>query len=53
MGRKLATAGRPDSAPKAAESMACLLFVLLLAVAFWAGAVWIAESLIRLGAAPY
>jgi hypothetical protein len=53
MRRKLATAGRPDSPPKAAESMACLLFVIVLAVAFWAAVVWIAGSLIRVGALPY
>jgi hypothetical protein len=47
MGRKLAVAGEGRSVQKAAGSMACLAFVLVLALAFWAGAVWIAEFIIR------
>lgn len=31
-----------------ASSIACLGFVVFLAVAFWAGAIWIAETLLRL-----
>jgi hypothetical protein len=30
------------------KSLACLLFVTLLGAAFWAGAVWIAQLVLRL-----
>lgn len=40
---------RPQA--KGLESVACLAFVALLAVAFWAGALWIGETIIRLLAA--
>lgn len=43
-----ATAVRP--AQRSASSIACLAFVVALAVAFWAGAAWIAQFLIRVGA---
>jgi hypothetical protein len=39
MERKLAGAGGGRSARTAAGSLACLLFVLALAVAFWTGTV--------------
>jgi hypothetical protein len=42
---------RPDH--RAVTSVACLAFVLFLAVAFWAGAVWIAEFLIRVSQLGY
>jgi hypothetical protein len=38
--------GRPDQ--RGARSLACLAFVVFLSLAFWAGALWIAEFLIRL-----
>jgi len=30
------------------SSVACLAFVALLGIAFWAGAIWIAELLVRI-----
>lgn len=33
---------------KPASSIACLAFVVLLAVAFWAGVVWIAQALLAM-----
>jgi hypothetical protein len=48
MERKLAAAQQMRSGHGAAGSMACLLFVMMLSGAFWAGAIWIAESLIRI-----
>lgn len=36
---------------KAVESVACLAFVALMASAFWTGALWIFETLIRMFAA--
>lgn len=47
----LAGAGRTD--PRAARSVACLAFVIFLSVAFWAGALWIAEFLMRMGSLGY
>jgi hypothetical protein len=32
----------------AASSVACLAFVLFLAVAFWAGVIWLAAGMLRL-----
>ena len=52
MARKLAAAGRPGekaAGRKGPGSLACLLFVIVLALAFWAGAVWIGEFMIRVG----
>lgn len=53
MGRNLALAGagRPDQ--RAVRSVACLAFVIFLSIAFWAGALWIAEFLIRVGSLGY
>jgi len=36
------------SEAKGPASIACLAFVALLATAFWAGALWIGETIIRL-----
>jgi hypothetical protein len=49
MRRNLAFGGaaRP-AANRGASSLACLAFVAILAVAFWAGALWIAEIAMRL-----
>jgi hypothetical protein len=49
MGRKLAVSD-PGRGHGAAGPTACLLFVLILALAFWAGAVWIGEHVIRVSA---
>lgn len=48
MRRNLAFTGaaRPE-VNRSVSSVACLFFVALLAVAFWAGAVWIAQVLVR------
>lgn len=43
----LAGAGRPEQ--RAARSVACLAFVIFLSIAFWTGALWIAEFLMRMG----
>ena len=48
---KLANFGELRSPYRAATcSVACLAFVIGLAIAFWAGAVWIGEALMRLNA---
>ena len=39
-------AARPTA--KGLSSFACLAFVALLGVAFWAGAVWIGQAVLRL-----
>lgn len=41
------------SGRQGASSIACLAFVIFLAVAFWAGALWIAEGLLRLGSTAF
>jgi hypothetical protein len=38
---------------RALSSLACLAFVALLGTAFWAGAVWIGQALLRLTAAGF
>jgi len=40
-------AARPE-ANRSVSSLACLAFVALLAVAFWAGALWIGQVVVRL-----
>ena len=49
MRRNLAFGGmaRPHG-NRAVSSVACLAFVVLLTLAFWAGAVWIAQTLVRI-----
>ena len=49
MRRHLAFGGaaRPEL-NRSISSVACLLFVVLLGLAFWAGAVWLAQALVRL-----
>ena len=50
--RRPALIGAPARpAGKAVQSVACLAFVAMLAAAFWAGALWIGETLLRLLAA--
>ncbi|MFI4964996.1 MAG: hypothetical protein ACHP9T_06465 [Caulobacterales bacterium] len=39
-------AARPTA--KGVSSLACLAFVALLGIAFWAGAVWIGQAVLRL-----
>jgi hypothetical protein len=49
MRRNLAFGGvtRPE-ANRGVSSVACLAFVALLALAFWAGALWIAQLVVRI-----
>jgi hypothetical protein len=49
MRRNLAFGGatRPEL-NRSVSSVACLAFVAVLGVAFWAGAVWLAQVLVRL-----
>ena len=49
MARHLAFGGAGRSGAHGVSSLACLAFVLLLGAAFWAGAVWIGQLLLRLG----
>jgi hypothetical protein len=53
MARNLALVGTGRTRPRAARSVACLAFVVILSIAFWAGALWIAEFLIRIGSVGY
>jgi len=49
MRRNLALAhGLRGATPKAPRSLACIAFVAVIGVAFWAGAIWIGETLLRL-----
>ena len=47
MARHLAYGGRSRPMAKGASSLACLAFVALLGVCFWAGAVWIGQAVMR------
>jgi hypothetical protein len=47
----LAGAGRPQQ--RAVRSVACLAFVIFLSIAFWAGALWIADFLVHVGPLGY
>ena len=54
MRRNLAFGGvaRP-AAHRGVSSIACLAFVAVLGVAFWAGAIWIAELLVRISGTSF
>jgi hypothetical protein len=47
MRRDLAFTGVARHVERPARSIACLVFVAFLGVAFWAGAAWIAASFLR------
>ena len=47
MARHLAFSGVSRPMARSASSVACLAFVALMGTAFWAGAVWIGETLLR------
>ena len=47
MRRELAFGGVTRQVERPVRSIACLVFVAILGVAFWAGAVWIAEQALR------
>jgi len=49
MARHLAFGGAARPMGKGASSLACLAFVVLLGAAFWAGAVYIGQFLLRIG----
>ena len=47
MRRDLAFMGAARQVGRPARSIACLAFVAALGAAFWAGAIWIAEAILR------
>ena len=47
MPRNVAFGGASRGAARGLTSIACLAFVGMLAIAFWAGALWIGNTLIR------
>lgn len=53
MRRDLVFRGAARQAWRPASSIACLAFVAFLAVAFWAGAVWIAQFFLRVSAGGF
>ena len=53
MARHLAYGGVARPLARSATSVACLAFVALLGSAFWAGAVWIGEAMLRWGAGGF
>ena len=48
MRRNWALVGADRTDQRGVRSLACLAFVIFLSIAFWAGALWIGEFLIRL-----
>jgi hypothetical protein len=48
MRRDLAFMGVARQVERPVRSIACLAFVAVLAAAFWAGAVWIAEAFLKI-----
>ncbi len=48
MPRNLAVTGESRPVNRCIGSLACLAFVVLLALAFWAGALWLGQILMRL-----
>lgn len=49
MRRNLAIGGAAGPMGRGVSSVACLAFVVALAIAFWAGVLWIAEALVSSG----
>jgi len=47
MGRHLAFGGAARPLGRSVSSLACLAFVVLLGLAFWTGAVWLGQALLR------
>jgi hypothetical protein len=47
MRRDLAYGGAARPENRSVSSVACLAFVAVLAVAFWAGALWLGETFLR------
>ena len=50
MARYLAYGGSARPVGRGVSSFACLAFVALLGMAFWAGALWIGQILLRISA---
>lgn len=48
MPRPVAFGGASRGAARGLTSIACLAFVAVLAIAFWSGALWIGNTLIRM-----
>ena len=53
MARYLAFGGPARPMGRSVSSMACLAFVALLGVAFWAGAVWLGQVILRITAVGF
>jgi hypothetical protein len=53
MRRHLAFGGAARPAHRGVTSLACLAFVVVLAAAFWAGALWIAQFLLRVSSSGF
>jgi hypothetical protein len=50
MGRHLVFGGAARPRARGVSSVACLAFVLVLGLAFWAAAAWLGQILLRMGA---
>ena len=50
MARHLAFGGAARPVGRGVSSVACLAFVIVLGVAFWAATAWLGEILLRMGA---
>jgi hypothetical protein len=50
MGRHLAFGGAARPLGRSVSSLACLAFVVLLGLAFWAGALWLGQVILRMNA---
>jgi hypothetical protein len=53
MRRNLAFGGAARSTARSVSSIACLAFVVVLAIAFWAGALWIGNFLLRVSSSGF
>ena len=51
MARYLTVGGAVRPMGRSISSVACLAFVVLLGLAFWAGAAWLGQVLLRMGVA--
>ena len=49
----LAMGGAARPAGRSLSSLACLAFVVLLGLAFWAGAVWLGQMVLRMNASGF
>jgi len=51
MSRNLAPAGAIRTGQRVASPMICFVVIMVLALGFWAGVVWLAEAVLHLAAA--